>query len=85
MNITSEHVTGFFVGVGTTAVAYYFYKKNQTTVDDFLRSQGIKLPETNVKEYSAMTLEELVSEKEHLEDLIAEREMSAKQPEKSEK
>jgi hypothetical protein len=82
MNITSQHVTGFVVGVGVTAAAYYAYKKNQTQVDDFLRRQGIQLPETGVKNHGSMTLEELVAEKEHLEDLIAEREMAEKQQEK---
>ncbi len=79
MNITSQHVSGFVVGVGAAAAAYYFYKKNQPEVDDFLRRQGIQLPETSVKEYSSMTLEEMVAEKEHLEDLIAEREMGESQ------
>ncbi len=79
MAITSEHLTGFVVGIGVTAAAYVLYKKNQTQVDDFLRRQGIQLPETQVKEFGNMTLEELVSQKEHLEDLIAEREMADKQ------
>ena len=83
MNITSQHVTGFIFGVGATVAAYYVYKKNQPQVDDFLRRQGIEIPEMGVKEYGKMNLEELVSEKEHLEDLIAEREMAEKQPAKS--
>jgi hypothetical protein len=79
MNITSQHVTGFMVGVGTTVAAYYLYKKNQTQVDDFLRRQGIQLPESGTKEYGSMNLEELVLEKERMEDLIAEREMAEKE------
>jgi len=79
MNITSQHVTGFVFGVGTAAAAYYAYKKNQPEVDDFLRRQGIQLPESTHKPYSSMTLEELVAEKEHLEDLIAERQMADQQ------
>ncbi len=82
MNITSQHVTGFVVGVGVATAAYYAYKKNQTQVDDFLRRQGIQLPETGLKNHGSMTLEELVAEKEHLEDLIAEREMAEKKQDK---
>jgi len=80
MNITSQHVSGFLVGVGATAAAYYMYKKNQTQIDDFLRRQGIQMPESSVKDYGTMELEELVLEKERLEDIIAEREMADKQP-----
>jgi hypothetical protein len=79
MNISSQHVTGFVVGVGAAAAAYYFYKKNQTQVDDFLRRQGIQLPETSSKSYTNMSIAELVTEKEHLEDLIAEKEMAEKE------
>ena len=81
MEITSQHLTGFVVGVGAAAAAYYVYKKNQPQIDDFLRRQGIQLPESGVKEYNSMSLQELVGEKEHLEDLIAEREMSENTPE----
>ena len=78
MNVTSQHVTGFFVGVGAAAVGYYLYKNNQAKVDDFLRRQGIQIPERTMRDPASLTLEELVSEKERLEDLIAEREMAKK-------
>ncbi len=76
MAITSDHLVGLAVGVGTAAACYYLYKKNQSRVDDWLRQQGINVPAGSGKEYSAMNLEELVLEKERLEDLIAEREMT---------
>ena len=79
MNVTSQHVTGFFVGVGAAAVGYYFYKNNQAKVDDFLRRQGIQIPERTMRDPATLSLEELVSEKERLEDLIAEREMAEKE------
>jgi len=79
MNITSQHITGFFVGVGATAVGYYFYKNNQAQVDDFLRRQGIQIPERTMRDPAALSLEELVTEKERLEDLIAEKEMAEKE------
>jgi predicted transcriptional regulator len=79
MNVTSQHVTGFFIGVGAAAVGYYFYKNNQAKVDDFLRRQGIQIPERTMRDPAALSLEELVSEKERLEDIIAEREMAEKE------
>ncbi|MBS6019709.1 MAG: hypothetical protein KH846_05855 [Leptotrichia wadei] len=59
-NIKKEHLVGAAVGVGTVAVGYYLYKKNQSKVDSFLRKQGINIKTT----------------KERLEDLIAEKELS---------
>jgi hypothetical protein len=82
MNVTSQHVTGFFVGVGAAAVGYYFYKNNQAKVDDFLRRQGIQIPERTMRDPASLSLEELVQEKERLEDLIAEREMAQKETKK---
>jgi hypothetical protein len=82
MNVTSQHVTGFFIGVGAAAVGYYFYKNNQAKVDDFLRRQGIQIPERTMRDPATLSLEELVSEKERLEDLIAEREMAQKETKK---
>ena len=78
-NITSEHVTGFVVGLGVSALGFYLYKKNQTQVDDFLRRQGIQIPGQGGRNESSMTLEELIAEKEHLEDVIAERELVARE------
>lgn len=77
MAITGQHVTGFLVGAGATAAGLYAYKKNQAQINAFLRSQGIPIPMTESKDPSSMSLEELVKEKERLEDLIAEREMAA--------
>lgn len=77
--ISSQHITGFVVGLGVAAAGFYFYKKNQKRVDDWLRQQGISLPATEASDYQAMTVEELVREKERLEDLIAEREHAAEQ------
>ena len=75
MAITTDHLVGVAVGLGTAAACYYLYKKNQSRVDEWLRQQGVNLPTGSGKDHGAMTLEELVREKEHLEDLIAEREM----------
>lgn len=75
MIITKDHLTGVAVGVGACAIGYYVYKKNQDQVDMFLRKQGIDIPSSSNKDCAYMSLEELVSQKEHLEDLIAEKEL----------
>lgn len=85
--INKDHITGALVGVGICAAGYYVYKKNQAKVDDFLRKQGINISNDLGKDYSSMSLEELMESKEILEDLIAERELaitsSAKEEEES--
>jgi hypothetical protein len=77
--ISSQHVTGFVVGLGVAAAGFYFYKKNQKRVDEWLRQQGIAVPATEGGDYPSMTLEDLVREKETIEDVIAEREHAAQQ------
>lgn len=71
-----DYVMGFFVGVGVSAAGYYLYKKNQNKVDGFLKSQGIKINTTETNNFNSYDLEELVETKEHLEDLIAEKEVN---------
>lgn len=78
MNITSEHVTGFVVGVGVSALGFYLYKKNEAQIDEWLRSQAINLPGRQTKDPAGKSLEELLREKERLEDLIAEHEAAEK-------
>ncbi len=75
LNVTRDHVTGFVVGLGVAAAGYYIYMKNKDKVDEFLSGYGIKIPAAVVEEEGKMTLEELMLKKEHLEDLIAEKEM----------
>lgn len=76
MSISSDHVTGFAVGLGAAAVGFYLYKKNQGRVDDWLREQGVNVPAAASRDTANMSLEELTLEKERLEDIIAEREMA---------
>jgi hypothetical protein len=78
--ITSQHLTGFAVGLGAAAVGFYLYKKNQPAIDEWLRRQGVTLPNSTLREYDDLALEDLVAEKERLEDLIAEREYAAMAP-----
>ena len=75
-SVKKEHLVGAAVGVGTVAVGYYLYKKNQSKVDSFLRKRGINIKTSSEAIYDNMALEELVTTKEHLEDLIAEKELS---------
>jgi hypothetical protein len=79
MAFSSDHITGFAVGLGAAALGFYLYKNNQRQVDEFLRSHGIDLPAGGSLDTENMTLEDLVAEKERLEDLIAEREYAASQ------
>ena len=80
MSITTEHVTGFIVGLGVASLGLYMYKKNEAQVNEWLRSQSINFPfpGSQAKDQSGMSVEDLLREKERLEDLIAEREMAAK-------
>lgn len=77
-SIDSKYITGFAIGVGVSALAFYAYKKNQNSVDEFLRKQGINVKKQPSYDSSSMSLEELVLQKENLEDLIAEKEMNEK-------
>lgn len=75
MTISNDHMTGFLLGVGATAYGFYWYRKNQVKVDEFLRRNGIEPPlPLELKSPDAMTLEELMVARERFEDLIAERE-----------
>ena len=79
MSVNAEHVAGFAVGLGAAALGVYLYKKNRQHVDGWLRQQGINIPESPSNHADALSVEELVREKERLEDLIAERDMQAKE------
>ncbi len=79
MAVNTDHVTGFVAGIGAAALGFYLYKQNQQKVDQWLRQQGIHLPQSGVKDERNLSLEELTREKERLEDLIAEREVQAKE------
>jgi hypothetical protein len=62
MNITSEHVTGLIVGIGVASLGFYMYKKNETQINDWLRSQSINLPFPGfqAKDQSGLSVEELL-------------------------
>lgn len=79
MAINSQHLTGFAVGIGTSALGFYLYKRNQSKVDAFLGKHGIQLPSTLEKDPQSMTLKELIVAKEELEDVIAEKEFNLKE------
>lgn len=81
MAITSQHLTGFAVGIGASAVGFYLYKKNQSKVDAFLQEHGIQISSVFEKDPKSMTLKELIIAKEELEDMIAEKEFEDKNSE----
>ncbi len=76
MGMKTEHLTGFVVGLVAAAVGYYFYSKNKTQVDQFLKEHGIDMPSSPLVDAASLSLEQLILEKERLEDTIAEREMA---------
>ena len=78
MNITSEHVTGFIVGIGVASMGFYMYKKNEARSTSGCAASRSPFPGSPAKDQSGMSLEELLREKERLEDLVAEREMAEK-------
>lgn len=78
MKLTKDHGVGIVIGLGVAAAGYFLYKKNKAKVDEFLRSQGINVPASNDVNYEGMSLEVLTETKEHIEDLIAEREENGK-------
>ena len=77
--ITKAHVVGAAVGIGVVAVGYYLYKRNQNKVDDFLRNQGINVKSNDSANYDNMSVEALTEVKEHIEDLIAEKEANGEE------
>ena len=79
MAITSEHLVGAAVGVGVAAVGFYLYQKNQEKINEFLRSHGLDIPVSDKQPIESMNIEDLATLKERIEDLIAERELAAKQ------
>ncbi len=79
MAINSQHVTGFAVGLGVSALTFYLYKKNQAKVDQFLSDHGIQVSALIERDPESMSLIELIKAKEDLEDMIAEREYEEKQ------
>ena len=79
MASTSEHLVGAAVGVGVAAVGFYLYQKNQDKINEFLRSHGLDIPVSDKQPIESMNIEDLATLKERIEDLIAERELAAKQ------
>ena len=89
MPITNDHLVGFAVGVGASAVAFYWYDQNRDRINEFLQAQGIAQPgfafgqagqapaappasPGGTASGGEISLEELMRQKEHLEDMIAE-------------
>ena len=78
MAITTDHFVGADVGIGVAAAGFYLCLKNRDKVDQFLRSHGMNIPVREDKPLASMSIEELVTLKERVEDVLAEREIVAK-------
>lgn len=74
--MTRDYILGAALGVGIAATGFYFYKKNQDKIDELLRSHGMDIPVKENKPLKEMSLEELATMKEKIEDMIAEKELS---------
>jgi len=83
MAVKSEYFAGFALGLGTAAVGAVLYIKNRDCIHRFLESHGICTCCCEIDETESLSLEELVAEKERLENIIAEREMAVESPEKA--
>ncbi len=78
MAITTNHLVGAAVGIGVAATGFYLYTKNRDKVDQFLRQHGMNVPVREDKPLAKMSIEELATLKEKVEDILAEREVAAK-------
>lgn len=85
MMVTNDHMVGFAAGAAVTALALYWYDQNRERVDQFLESQRMGLGQPGgswpqAPQYAPPpasggqqpTMEELMAQKEQLEDMIAE-------------
>ena len=75
--MTRDHIIGAALGIGIAATGFYLYKKNQDKTDEILRSHGMDIPVNENKPLNNMSVEELATLKEKIEDIIAERELAA--------
>lgn len=67
-------VKGVLIGVGASALGFCLYKSNEEKVDAFMCRHGLNV-KTPSAELESMSVENLMRTKEHIEDLIAEKEM----------
>ena len=74
--VFTNFTKGVLVGVGASLAGFVIYKANQEKVDTFLRNQGLPIAQSGKKNYANCSIEDLMKEKEDLEDLIAEREFN---------
>jgi hypothetical protein len=88
---TNDHLVGFAAGAAVTALALYWYDQNRERVDQFLQAQRLGVgqpgpywPQAPQPQYAPQSgddqktsVEELMAQKERLEDMIAE--LQAKQ------
>ncbi len=76
MGISSQHFTGFAIGLGVAALGFVIFRKFQGKGGKSALGQRTDQPLTAARDEAAASLEELMLEKERLEELIAERELA---------
>jgi len=75
--MSNDHVVGFVGGVACTAAAFYWYTQNREKVQEFLAAQERAMAAARASAPVAepskkLSLQELMAQKERLDDLIAE-------------
>jgi hypothetical protein len=70
-----KYLKGFLGGLGGAAFVFLLYKKNQHLVESFLQNCGYACGSRAGEDLSSLSIGELREKIEHIEDLIAEREM----------
>lgn len=84
--MNNDHFTGFVAGVACTAVALHWYSNNRERIEEFMKAQelGMQAPGLEFSSFrrpakaaqetseTPLTLEELLLQKEQLDDKIAE-------------
>ncbi len=74
MFANNQLVKGILIGAGVSLAAFCVYKSNEEKVDQFLNRHGIHV-KTCGNSLESMSIEELMRQKEDIEDLIAEKEL----------
>ena len=74
--MSKDHILGFVGGVACTAAAFAWYSQNREKVQEFLavqeKAMSFARPAAAGEPAQKPTLQELMAQKERLDDLIAE-------------
>ncbi|MCI1921894.1 MAG: hypothetical protein LKJ22_08215 [Liquorilactobacillus nagelii] len=76
INFDKDFFIGFVSGTIVGATGYKLYEDNASELKKFVKNPSIK---NSSKSTAEPTLEELITQKENLEDMIAEKELAEKE------